>query len=134
MTVDKCYSWKKKIDPAFDDLIKVQLDNIERTHVCSIVEDERYLSLDEESLKALESEEYPPQIRKINPNLTNLNELMNDVFISGAVPNSKIISESIECILILSDNNENKKIKRGIKSKYENAGQAHESYRRIINK
>jgi hypothetical protein len=29
-------SWREKIDPAFDDLIKVQLDYIERTHVCSI--------------------------------------------------------------------------------------------------
>jgi len=73
MKVDKRNSWKKKIAPAFDDLVKVQLDYIERAHICSIVEDERYLSLDEESLKALESEEYPPLLREINPNLTNLN-------------------------------------------------------------
>jgi len=46
---------------------------------------------------------------------------MNDVLITGACPNSKIISESIDYIQILLDNNEHKKIKRGIKSKYGNA-------------
>jgi hypothetical protein len=114
-------SWKKKIDPAFDDLIKVHLDNIERTHVCSIDKRKRYLTLDEESLKALESEEYPPLLREINPNLTSLNELMDDVLISGPSSNSKIVSESLKYLLTLFDNNENKKIKRSTKSKYAKA-------------
>jgi len=114
-------SWKKKIDPAFDDLIKVYLDNIERTHVCSIDKRKRYLSLDEESLKALESEEYPPLLKEINPNLTSLNELMDDVLTSGPCPNSKIVSDSLKYILTLLDNNENKKIKRSTKNKYAKA-------------
>ncbi len=60
MKVDKYNSWKEKIDPAFDDLIKVHLGYIERTHICITERDrrykkyKRYLFLDEESLKVLE--------------------------------------------------------------------------------
>ena len=71
MQVDKNNSWKEKIDPAFDDLIKVQLDNIERTHICSIVEDERYLSLDDEALKDLEHKGYPPLLKEFKPKREN---------------------------------------------------------------
>ncbi len=58
MKVDKSNSWKEKIDPAFDDLIKVHLDYIKRTHICSIDKRKRYLSLDDESSKVLEHIEY----------------------------------------------------------------------------
>ncbi|GAX60383.1 hypothetical protein SCALIN_C10_0143 [Candidatus Scalindua japonica] len=53
MKVDKYNSWKEKIDPAFDDLIKVYLDYIKCTHICSSDIYKRYFFLDEESLKVL---------------------------------------------------------------------------------
>ncbi len=72
MKADKNNSWKEKIEPAFDDLIKVHLDYIKRTHLCSIDKRKRYLSLDDESLTVLKSKGYPPLLREFNPNLKNL--------------------------------------------------------------
>ena len=54
MKVDKNNSWKEKIDPAFDDLIKVHLDYIKLTHICSLDKRKRYLTLDDASLKVME--------------------------------------------------------------------------------
>jgi hypothetical protein len=66
MKVDKYDSWKEKIGPAFDDLIKVHLDYIKRTHLCSIDKRKRYLSLDDESLKVLARKGYPPLLKEFN--------------------------------------------------------------------
>ncbi len=121
MKVDKYNSWKKKIDPAFDDLIKVHLDYIELTHICSTDIHKRYLSLYDESLKVLEHKGYPPLLREFNPNLKNLKELMNDAIIIGASSDSKLISECIEYMVILFNKNENKYSQREIKNKYADA-------------
>ncbi len=72
MKVDKYISWKEKIDPAFDDLTKVHLDYIKRTHICSIDKRKRYLSLDDESLTVLKSKGYPTLQREFKTNLKNL--------------------------------------------------------------
>jgi len=55
MQVDKNKSWKEKIDPAFDDIIKVYLDYVKRSFICSIDKHKRYLSLDDESLAVIEN-------------------------------------------------------------------------------
>ena len=68
MKVDKNNSWKEKIDPAFDDPIKVHLDHIELTRICSTDKRKRYLSLENESLKVLERKGYPPLLKEFNPN------------------------------------------------------------------
>lgn len=91
MKVDKNNSWKDKIDPAFDDLIKVHLDYIELTRICSTDTHKRYLSLDDESLTALKSKGYPPLLREFNPNPENLKELTKDTVIIGASSDSKLI-------------------------------------------
>jgi hypothetical protein len=74
MKVDKYDSWKKKIDPAFDDLIKVYLDNIELTHICSTDKHKRYLSLDNESLKVQARKGYPPLLKEFKPKREKRNE------------------------------------------------------------
>ena len=66
MKVDKNNSWKEKIDPAFDDLIKVYLDYIKLTHSCSANIHKRCLSLDDESLKVLKRKGYPPLLKEFN--------------------------------------------------------------------
>lgn len=43
MKVDKSNSWKEKIDPALDDLIKVCLDYINLTRICSTDTHKRYI-------------------------------------------------------------------------------------------
>ena len=101
-------SWKKKIDPAFDDLIKIHLDYIKRTHLCSIDKRKRYLSLDDESLKALKSKGYPPLIKKSKPNRRNLRKLMNCNIALGASPDTMFISECIEYMVKLLNKNERK--------------------------
>ncbi len=121
MKVDKSNSWKEKIDPAFDDLIKVHLDYIKRTHLCSIDKRKRYLSLDDESLIVLKSKGYPPLLREFSPNLKNLKGLMNDAIITGASSDSKLISKCIEYMVILLNINEEKKSKRANKNKYADA-------------
>ena len=53
MQTDK-NSQKEKIDPAFDELIKVYPDFIKNTCICTNDKKKRYLTLDDESLKVLE--------------------------------------------------------------------------------
>jgi len=121
MKVDKENNWKKKIDPAFDDLIKVYLDYIKFTHICSLDKRKRYLTLEDASLKVMERKGYPPLLKEFNPDQRDLKELMNDIVVIRASSDSKLISESIEYIVILVKDNEDKKLKREIKSKYEDA-------------
>jgi hypothetical protein len=69
MKVDKNNSWKEKIDPAFDDLIKVYLDYINLTHICitdKCKRHKRYLFIDDESLKVLEHKGYPPLLTRLS--------------------------------------------------------------------
>ena len=46
MQTEETRSWKEKIDPAFDELIKVYLDFIKNTSICTIDKKKRYLTLD----------------------------------------------------------------------------------------
>lgn len=119
MKIDKRYSWKKKIDPAFDDLIKVYLDYIKLTHICNLVKDtkykkytryKRYLFLDD--VKVLERKGYPPLLREFKSNLRNLKKLTNDAIACGASPDIMFISECIEYMLKLFNKNDEKKSKR----------------------
>ncbi len=111
MKVDKNISWKKKIDPAFDDLIKVYLDYIKHSHVCSFDKRKRYLSLDNESLKVLKRKGYPPLLKEFKSSLRNLKKLMSDTIAIGANPDSMLISECIEYVVILFNKNEEKESK-----------------------
>jgi len=45
MQTEETRSWKEKIDPAFDELIKVCLDFIKNTCVCANDKNKRYLTL-----------------------------------------------------------------------------------------
>ena len=114
-------SWKKKIDPAFDDLIKVYLDYIKRTHICSIDKRKRYLSLDDESLKVLERRGYPPLLRELKPNPRNLKKLMNYTIGVGASPDSMLILECFKNIDKLLNKKKKKKSKGVSKNKYSDA-------------
>ncbi len=93
MKVDKSNSWKEKIDPAFDDLIKVHLDYIKRTHICSSDKRKRYLSLDDDSIKVLERKGYPSLLKEFKPNPRNLRKLINYTISIGASPDSMLILE-----------------------------------------
>ena len=60
--MDKNNSWKEKIDPAFDELIKVYLDFIDRSHINV---NTGYLCLDDDSLNILKEKGHPSFHTKI---------------------------------------------------------------------
>jgi hypothetical protein len=111
MKDDKSNSWREKIDPAFDDLIKVHLDNIEFTRICSTDTRKRYLSLDDETLKALEYKGYQPLLKEFKPNSKNLKKLMNDAIIIGVGSGSMFILECFKNMDKLFNKNEEKESK-----------------------
>ena len=79
MPTEETRSWKEKIDPAFDELIKVYLDFIKNTSICTSDKKKRYLTLDDESLKVMERKRYPPLSKEFKPNPRNLEKLTNDI-------------------------------------------------------
>ncbi len=127
MTFYEDNSWKKKIDPAFDDLIRIFLDYIKHIRICIHVEDERYkkytrykkyLSLDEESLKVLKRRGYPPLLREFKLNRRNLRNLMNCTIAIGASPDSMLILELHSNVEKIFKNEKKKKSKKESKRKY----------------
>ena len=124
MKADKNNSWKEKIDPAFDDLIKAYLDYVKHANICITDRYERhkrYLFVDDESLKMLGRKGYPPLLKAFKTNPKNLKELMNDTIAIGASSDSKLIWECFTNMEKLLSKNEKIKSKSGNKNKYENA-------------
>lgn len=110
-------SWKEKIDPAFDELIKVHLDFIKNTCICTSDKKKRYLTLDDESLKVLERKRYPLLLKEFKPNQRNLKKLTNNIITLGASPNVMHILDFFKNTARLINMNENKKSKREDKNK-----------------
>ena len=121
MKVGKNNSWKEKIDPAFDDLIKVYLDYIKRSHICSTQKHKRYLFLDDESLKVLKRKGYPPLLKEFKQNQKNLKELTNDATSIGASPDSMLILEYFKNMENPFNKNEKKRTKRENKNENSDA-------------
>ena len=84
--MEETNSWKEKIDPAFDELIKVYMDFIKNTCICTSDKKKRYLTLDDESLKVMERKRYPPLLKEFKPNSRNLKKLTDDMIAIGASP------------------------------------------------
>lgn len=82
-------SWKEKIDPAFDELIKAHLDFISRSH---INKNTGYLCLDDDSLNFLKEKGYPSFHNKIKFDYEYNKKLTKDMIKLGA-------SNDIEYIL-----------------------------------
>ena len=118
MNADKNNSWKKKIDPAFDDLIKVYLHYIEHSHICSADTRKRYLSLDDKSLKVLKRKGYPPLLKKFKANRRSLRKLLNSNIALGASHDSMLILEYFSNLEKLVKNEEKKKSKKENENKY----------------
>lgn len=118
MEMDKNNSWKEKINPAFDELIKVHLDFIKNTCICTSDKKKRYLTLDEESLKVLERKRYPLLLKEFKPNPRNLKKLTNDIITIGASPDFMHILNYFKNTAKLFNKNEKKKSKRENKNKY----------------
>lgn len=118
MHAEMSNGWKEKIDPAFDELIKIYLDFIKNTCICTNDKKKRYLTLDDESLKVLENKRYPPLSKKFKPNPRNLKKVMNDIITIGASPDIMHILDLFKNMTKLFDNNEKKKSKRENKNKY----------------
>lgn len=116
--MDKNNSWKEKIDPAFDELIKVYLDFINNICICTSDKKKRYLTLDDESLKVLERKRYPPLLKEFKPNPKNLKKLTNDIITIGASPDIMHILDYFKNMAKLFSKNEKKKSKRENKNKY----------------
>ena len=89
MQTEKTDSWKEKIDPAFDELIKVYLDFIDRSQ---IKVNTGYLCLDNDSLNILKEKEYPSFHKKIKFDYEYNKKLTKDIIKLGA-------SNDIEYIL-----------------------------------
>ena len=118
MQAEKTNSWKEKIDPAFDKLIKVHLDFIKNSCIDNSNKKKRYLSLDDESLKVLERKRYPPLLKELKPNPRNLKKLTNDIITIGASPDFMHILDYFKNMAKLFNKNEKKKSKRENKNKY----------------
>lgn len=82
-------SWKEKIDPAFDELIKVFLDFIDRAHINV---NTGYLCVDDDSLQFLKEKGYPSLHKKIKYDYEYNKKLTLDIIKLGA-------SNDIEYIL-----------------------------------
>lgn len=120
--MDNNDSWKGKIDPAFDELIKVHLDFIRNTCICDSDKKKRYLSLDKESLKVLERKRYPPLLKEFKPNLRNLKKMSNDIIAIGASPDCMHILDYFKNLAKLCNLNKqkNNKTKKEIMDKFIN--------------
>lgn len=73
--------WKEKIDPAFDEIIKVYLDFIDRSHINV---NTGYLYLDEDSLNFLKEKGYPSFHKKIKFDYEYNKKLTKDIIKLGA--------------------------------------------------
>ena len=89
MQTEKNDGWKGKIEPAFDELIKVYLDFIDRSHINV---NTGYLCLDDDSLNFLKHEGYPSFHKKIKYDYEYNKKLTKDIIKLGA-------SNDIEYIL-----------------------------------
>ncbi|TAK59601.1 MAG: hypothetical protein EPO24_07540 [Bacteroidetes bacterium] len=89
MQTKETHSWKEKIDPAFDELIKVYLDFIDRSHINV---NSGYLCLDDDSLNFLKKEGHPSFHKKIKFDYEYNKKLTKDIIKLGA-------SNDIEYIL-----------------------------------
>lgn len=118
MEMDKNDSWKEKIDPAFDEIIKVYLYFIENTCICTGDKKKRYLSLDNESLKVLERKRYPHLSKEYKQNPSNLKKFTNDIITLGASPDTMHISGFFKNMAKLFNKNEKKKSKRENKNEH----------------
>lgn len=87
--MNKNNSWKEKIDPAFDELIKVHLDFIVISHINV---NTGYLGLDDDSLNFLKEKGYPSFHKKIKFDYEYNKKLTKDIIKLGA-------SNDIEYIL-----------------------------------
>lgn len=121
MQTEETCSWKEKIDPVFDELIKVHLDFIKNTCICANDKNKRYLKLDDESLKVLERKRYPPLLKEFKPNPRNLKKLTNDTITLGANPDVMHILNYFKNTAKLFNKNEKKKSKGENKNEYSDA-------------
>jgi len=119
--MEETCSWKEKIDPAFDELIKVHLDFIKNTCICANDKYKRYLTLDEESLKVLERKRYPPLLKEFKPNPRNLKKLTNDTVTLGASPDIMHILDYLKNTAKLLNKNKKEMSKSENKNKYSDA-------------
>ncbi len=74
--MEETHSWKEKIDPAFDELIKVYLDFIDKSHINL---NTGYLSLDDDSLNILKEKGYPSFHKKIKFDYEYNKKLTKDI-------------------------------------------------------
>lgn len=118
MHAEMSNSWKEKIDPAFDELIKVHMDFIKNTCICTGDKKKRYLTLDDESLKVLERKRYPLLLKEFKQNPRNLKKLTNDIITLGASPDIMHILNFFKNIARLINMNEKKQSKKEDKNKY----------------
>ncbi|NUO10000.1 MAG: hypothetical protein HUU08_15230 [Candidatus Brocadia sp.] len=89
MHVEKSNSWKEKIDPAFDEIIKVYLDFIDRSHINV---NTGYLCFDDDTLNFLKQKGYPSLHKKLALDYEYSKKLTKDMIKLGA-------SNDIEYIL-----------------------------------
>jgi hypothetical protein len=120
-------SWKKKIDPSFDNLIKVHLDYINQIGICHHVKDKKfkkytrymkYLKLDEKSLKVLKHCGYPSLLRESKMDRRKLRKLINHNIALGASSDSMLILEFYSNIEKLFKNESKKKPMKNYEEKY----------------
>ena len=88
--MDKNNSWKEKIDPAFDELIKVYLDFINISHINL---NTGYLRLDDDSLNFLKEKGYPSFHKKIKFDYEYNKKLTKDIIKLGASNDIEYISK-----------------------------------------
>ncbi len=79
--MDKSNSWKEKIDPAFDELIKVYLDFIDRSRINT---NTGYSCLDDDSLNFLKEKGYPSLHKKLEYDYEYSKKLTKDIIKLGA--------------------------------------------------
>lgn len=89
MQTEETHSWKEKIDPAFDEIIKIYIDFIDMSHINV---NSGYLCLDDDSLNFLKKEGYPSFHKKIKFDYEYNKKLTKDIIKLGA-------SNDIEYIL-----------------------------------
>ncbi len=111
-------SWKEKIDPAFDELIKVYLDFIKNTCICTGDKRKRYLTYDDESLKVLASKRYPPLSKEFKTSPRNLKKVTNDTIAIGASHDFVLIFDYFKNLEKLLNENNKKYPKRENQNKY----------------
>lgn len=81
MRTEETHSWKEKIDPAFDEIIKMYLDFVDKSHINV---NTGYLCLDEHSLNLLKQKGYPSFHKKIKFDYEYNKKLTKDIVKLGA--------------------------------------------------